>query len=225
LYFGPLAVAFIRGSQQRGLALGLGPGLLTPPLSDLSDDQIDQIIQIGLAAGLRLHRFKRTMGLRRVARVIGVLLGLGPGSLLDLGSGRGAFLWSLLDAIPAIPVTAIDLLDHRARDLHTVHLGGVDRLHVARASATRMPFDADTFDGVTFLETLEHIPDPQSALNEAVRIARRFIVLSVPSKPDDNPEHIHLFDRDTLRAMLERAGAARVNFENVLNHLIAVARV
>jgi hypothetical protein len=49
--------------------------------------------------------------------------------------------------------------------------------------------------------------------------------VSVPSRPDDNPEHIHLFDRDTLDGMLRAAGAKRVSIEFVRDHLIAAARV
>ena len=50
-------------------------------------------VAAGLEAGLRLHRFKRTAGLPRVRRVIGALRGLAPSRLLDLGTGRGVFLW------------------------------------------------------------------------------------------------------------------------------------
>jgi len=74
-------------------------------------------------------------------------------------------------------------------------------------------------------EMLEHIPNATQALAEAVRVAARFVVLSVPSKPDTNPEHIHLFDEARIRDMFDAAGAASVNVSYVLNHLIAVARV
>jgi hypothetical protein len=47
----------------------------------------------------------------------------------------------------------------------------------------------------------------------------------VPSKPDDNPEHIQLFTGDSLEALLLTAGATRVRIAYVLNHIIAVAGI
>jgi 2-polyprenyl-3-methyl-5-hydroxy-6-metoxy-1,4-benzoquinol methylase len=77
---------------------------------------------------------------------------------------------------------------------------------------------------VTMLEVLEHIHDTEAALRETLRVARRFLVLSVPSRPDNNPEHIHLFDAGRLERLLLAAGAARVSFDSVPGHLIAIAR-
>jgi hypothetical protein len=70
---------------------------------------------------------------------------------------------------------------------------------------------------------LEHLPDPARAAREALRVAARHVVVSVPTHEDDNPEHIHLFDPRDLAALLREAGAARVTVEHVLNHTIAVA--
>ena len=44
---------------------------------------------MGKAAGLRIHRFKRSGVLPRVQRIIGFLHAIRPDSLLNIGSGRG----------------------------------------------------------------------------------------------------------------------------------------
>jgi ubiquinone/menaquinone biosynthesis C-methylase UbiE len=90
--------------------------------------------------------------------------------------------------------------------------------------ATRLGLADKSVDVVTILEVLEHLPEPAPAAREAIRVARRFVVVSVPSKADDNPEHLHLFTRRSLEDLLLTAGARRVSFDGVLNHLIAVAR-
>jgi len=223
LYYEPLAAAYIRGSLL-GTPHETDSALFRAPLASLDDNERAQLIEIGRQAGLRLHRFKRTMGLPRVIRVLGVLRGLQPADLLDIGSGRGAFLWPLLDAFPGLPVTTVDRLEHRVRMLQTVAAGGVSQLAAYEADAGALPFVNDQFDVVTALEVLEHIPDAGRALTECCRVARRFVIVSCPSRPDDNPEHIHLFDPRDLARRFAAQSFARVTTEQVLNHVILVAR-
>jgi hypothetical protein len=104
-YYTRLAAAFVRGS------LGIR-----------GDD--DELFERGLDAGLKLHKFKRT-SLPRVSKVLGVLRGVQPESLLDIGSGRGVFLWPLLDAFPSLPITSVEVMPRRAEDLTAVARGGV----------------------------------------------------------------------------------------------------
>jgi ubiquinone/menaquinone biosynthesis C-methylase UbiE len=218
-----LAAAYVRGMGKP--ALSTDAALFEAPLDMLGAAQLNALVQIGRDQGLRLHRFKRTMGLARVAKVLGALKGIAPSELLDIGSGRGAFLWPLLDAFPTLPITALDKLDYRVAGIQAVRDGGVDTLKALHSDATNLPFDDDQFDVVTLLEVLEHIPDTARALAEVCRVARRFVVLSVPSKPDDNPEHIHVFDAAMLERALRDAGAARVRFEYLPGHIMAVAGV
>jgi ubiquinone/menaquinone biosynthesis C-methylase UbiE len=184
----------------------------------------DDILALGQREGLKLHRFKRTMGLPRVRAVLGALQGISPANLLDIGTGRGVFLWPLLDAFPHLPVTAVEPDDQRASHLEAVRRGGLNRLAVLIARAENLPFETASFDAVTALEVIEHQADPLPLAREAVRLAARFVVVSVPSKPDDNPEHVQLFTGKTLEALLLNAGAQSVRTDYVLNHIVAVAR-
>jgi hypothetical protein len=219
------AAAFVRGRLADAAECQTHPAIFSQPLDELSEKDCGQLFHLGENAGLRLHRFKRTQGLRRVQRVIGALRGISPESLLDIGTGRGVFLWPLLEAFPGLPITCIDRREHRAADLQAVAAGGVTQITARRMDVADLDFGENSFDVVTFLEVLEHIPAPSAALAEAVRVASRSIALSVPSREDDNPEHIHLFDRHRLREMFSAIGVKRVNFDEVPRHLIALAHV
>lgn len=174
------------------------------------------------ASGLRVHRFKRAP-LVRCERVLGLLRGLWPADLLDVGSGRGAFLWPLLEAFPELRVTALERSAQRAEQLARVSRGGLERLQVLQGDVSRAPLGSDAVEGATALEVLEHLEDPGRAARELVRVARRFVLASVPSKADDNPEHIQLFSANDLEALFLEAGARRVQVQHVLNHRIALA--
>ncbi len=234
-YFLALAAAFVRGRLQNELqALGVNPTeqpsqqarfLLTKAFNELSDDEMEALLHLGKDHHLRLHRFKRSMELPRVHKVLGILKGIQPQQLLDIGSGRGVFLWPLLEAFPFLSVTCIDQLDYRVSDICAVHDGGITHVRALQADTTALPFANSSFDVVTMLEVLEHIPTTTKALQEVCRVARRFLILSVPSKEDNNPEHIHLFDQARLREALRQQGVTRLSIEYVLNHMIIVARI
>jgi hypothetical protein len=219
-YLDPLAAAYIRGFRP---AVPLPHDLAQRPLSTLTPAELQTIIAAGQVAGLRLHPFKRTMGLPRVSQVLGAFHSIRPSRLLDIGSGRGVFLWPLLDELPYLPVTAVDLLPHRLEVINAVRRGGIENLACARMDAVCLAFPNAAFDVVTMLEVLEHIPQTMPALAEVVRVAARFVILSVPSKPDNNPEHIHLFTQPQLRDLFAAVGIRRLKFSYVLNHLLVVA--
>ena len=200
-----LAAAYVRGATGE-LALGDA-----------------EAIALGALRGLKLHRFKRTMELQRIKPVLGALRAFGAQTLVDLGSGRGAFVWPLLDSLP-VHVVATDLLDHRAKLFADVARGGVARLAGVRADVTALPYADDAVDCVTALEVLEHLHAPELAVAEAMRVARTAVIATVPSHADDNPEHVQLFDGDRLARLFREAGAKKVSVDHVLNHIVVVAR-
>lgn len=208
-YFTRLAAAYVRGK------LGLDASRLSQ----------EELIAAGLASGLRLHKFKRSTELARVRKVLGILRGLSPASLLDVGSGRGTFLWPLLDAFPWLEVTAVDLNPVRVADIAAVGGGGVANLRARRMDAEALELEDGYAEVVTTLEVLEHLQSPRRAAAEAVRVASKYVVASVPSKEDDNPEHINLFDARGFESLFLDAGARGVKVEYVLNHMVAVVSV
>lgn len=224
-YFKELCAAFVRGSLNEPQKSKLPSELILRSISELSEAQLDELIKAGIEADLKIHKFKKTMGLARVKSILGIMEGLNPDEVLDIGSGRGAFLWPLLNRFPQLPVCSLDCNPIRVRDINAVRNGGIGRLNAVEADICKADLPENSFDLVTMLEVLEHIGDAQTALNKAVSIARRFLLLSVPLHEDDNEEHIHLFNKENLGKMLAAAGAARTKFQYVHNHMIAIVSV
>ncbi len=189
-------------------------------LQELSDEEL---VELARGQGWRVHRYKRASELPRVRKVLGMLHGLQPQTLLDLGTGRGVFLWPLLDEFPELPVTCVDTREDRVADLMRVSRGGIARLCATTADIRALPYPDKSFDVVTALEVFEHLDDALPAAREAIRVAQRHVVVSVPSQEDDNPEHLRLFTAASLTELLTSAGAARVTVDHVLNHRIALA--
>lgn len=176
---------------------------------------------------MKMHYFKTKEDLPRVQVVLSFLQGIIPAgqceSLLDVGSGRGVFLFPLLRVFPDLEVTSVDILPHRVELLDCISKGGVANLHPMLADICDGSLPDKSFDVVTMLEVLEHIPDTEAAVRNAVRLARNYIIVSVPSKPDDNPEHIHLFSNDDLKNHFLNAGCYKVKFMSVTNHRVMIA--
>ena len=218
-----LACAWVRGVCLRTGTPALPDSLTAKPLDELTKTDQQAILAAGRKAEMKLYRFKDHHDLPRVKRVLGLLSGLQPENLLDVGSGRGVFLFPFLKSFPGVPVTSLDLLAHRVELLNDVHRGGYAHLTALQQDITAWDMPDGSFDVVTLLEVLEHIPNVEAAIAAAVRLARRCVILSVPSKPDDNPEHIHLLTKPILTDLFAKAGCTNLHFDGVPNHLIMMA--
>ena len=226
-YYTKYAAAAIRGSLIRlGKTDLVSEDIMKKPLSQITDEDAEMLFTLALENGIKLYHFKRSdRQLPRVHKVIGFLRGIGFENLLDVGSGRGVFLLPFLEEFPYVPVTSLDILDKRVTLLSDISLGGVDMLEVKKASICDTPLPEKSFDVVTMLEVLEHIPDVRAALRAAAKIARKYIVVTVPSKEDDNPEHIHLLTKARLTEYFEECGVSRLSFDGVPGHLFMIAKL
>lgn len=223
-YYIRFAAAYYRGRAQHTGSPSLDTALLQKPLDELSEEESRSIIEMGRTVEDKLYYFKNThVELPRVRRVLGFLRSVSFESLLDVGSGRGVFLLPFMDGFPWVDVCSIDILPHRVQFLQDLSAGGVSRLHAMNADITAMPLPEKSRDVVTMLEVLEHIPRADKAIEAAVRIARKYVVVTVPSKPDNNPEHIHLLTKEKLTKLFTAAGCSGLHFDGVNGHLLAIA--
>ena len=138
---------------------------------------------------------------------------LEPGSALDAGCGEGETL-ARLACLPRGTTAAVDLSEEAVR--HTA--GRIPWANASVASVTELPFEDDSFDLVLCLEVLEHLTEPDAALEELARVSRNDVVVSVPHEPwfrlgsllrgkyvrglGNHPEHLNHWNRRTLPALL-----------------------
>lgn len=218
------AAAWLRGHALRTGVPNIDKELLEMPLEVLTDGELSAIVAAGEQTGQKLYPFKTGKAeLPRVRRVLSFLHGIELETLLDVGSGRGVFLLPFLEEFPHVQVTSLDLLDKRVTFLKELAAGGYSQLTAYNKNICDQPFPDNSFDVVTLLEVLEHIPAVDQAIQSAVNMARQYVVVTVPSKPDDNPEHIHLLTKDILTKLFTKAGCTRLHFGGVEGHLFLVA--
>ena len=220
------AAAWLRGHALRTGVPNIDKELLDMPLEVLTDAELSAIVEAGERTGQKLYPFKTgKTELPRVRQVLGFLHGIEFETLLDVGSGRGVFLLPFMEEFPQVQVTSLDLLDKRVTFLNELAAGGYTQLTAYNQNLCDQPFPENCFDVVTLLEVLEHIPEVGKAVAAAVKMARNYVVVSVPSKEDDNPEHIHLLTKDILTKLFADAGCTKLHFGGVNGHLILVANV
>ncbi len=104
-----------------------------------------------------------------------------PTSLLDVGCGEGVLTSRWADRIVGGRIVGIDLEDPKLRAEWERRRR--PNLEYRVADATALPFEDGEFDIATSIEVLEHVPEPEATLAEMVRVARRYLLVSVPREP------------------------------------------
>ena len=188
---------------------------------DQVSDDLEELLDFARRNQITTHPFKVNKPLPRIQSAMGLVRSTYPSSVLDIGTGRGVFLIPLLDEFPQIEVTCIDLLPVHVDFINTLARGGYENLQCFNYNVTRgLPFADGAFDTVTALEVLEHIEELQEALEEIHRLAKRNIVISVPSKEDDNPEHIHLLTKEKFTKLLAPFDFQTIKYDYVHEHMM-----
>ncbi len=166
-----------------------------------------------------LMRWMRQSKLEARRRVIERSSGLRQGRLLDVGCSTGLFLHEMAGA--GWEVAGVEPVKGAA--MYARERFGLEIFSGALHEAIHVP---DSFDVLTFWDVLEHTFSPRNTLQIAAELLRPggYLFASVPNWDSfnrrwfgqhwqglDPPRHLYVFTRETLTALLHRAG-----FEGVM---------
>lgn len=87
-------------------------------------------------------------------------------TVLDVGCGDGLLASLIMQKRPDVQTRGIDVL-----------VRGHTHIPVEQYDGQRMPVDDKSFDVVMFVDVLHHTDDPMVVLREAVRVARKAVVI------------------------------------------------
>jgi methionine biosynthesis protein MetW len=109
------------------------------------------------------------------ARIVSEIVSPGS-SVLDLGCGDGSFLTCLCDLVPDLRVKGADV---SMTALEVARKRGIEAFSLDLADP-----DAGipgSYDIVTALDVIEHLPDAESVTQKAAAAAERYLIVSVPN--------------------------------------------
>lgn len=102
-------------------------------------------------------------------------------TLLDVGCGEGVLVHQWAQRLGDKRVVGIDLEEP------SIQAGWAQRqapnLEYKIMRAENLPFATDEFDVASAIEVLEHVPDPEHTVAEMARVAKRWLLVSVPREP------------------------------------------
>lgn len=141
-------------------------------------------------------------------------------SLLDAGAAEGYNAYLVKRFLGVEPIVSDLSADacRRANDLYS--FSGV------AADLHELPFTNDAFDLVLCSESLEHVTDYRSAIEELLRITRRHLVVTVPHETPavagegEFHAHINAFNVSSLSYLEERG--LKVSVKRLLSPLLTV---
>lgn len=103
---------------------------------------------------------------------------ISPNMILDVGCGEGIVL-EQLRADHLVPSLGIDLDPAR---IYFAKSEAGDTPYII-GNAQELPFGDNSIDLVMILEVLEHVGEPNTVLQEALRVTSKYLLASVPNEP------------------------------------------
>ena len=123
--------------------------------------------------------------LRWRTQMVDAVASVSPRRVLDVATGTAGVALRLA-ADPAVEVVGIDLTEAMLR-VGRQRIGSHPGIHLVAGRAEQLPFDDESFDGLTFTYLLRYVSDPAATMRELVRVVRpggpiASLEFAVPSK-------------------------------------------
>ncbi|MCE2401477.1 methyltransferase domain-containing protein [Candidatus Poribacteria bacterium] len=135
----------------------------------------------------------------------------------DLGFGPGVLTAFILQQNASWQADGVDVskhcLHHAQRLLRKKEV--LEKSELSVGDVRNLPYPDDTFDVVIAIEVLEHIPDPEAGLSEAMRVLKSG-GYAITALPVQLPLTMHLYDFDTpdeVLALYKKVGLEVIDFE------------
>jgi len=138
-------------------------------------------------------------------------------TVLDVGCGNGYLCSQLKRNINA--VSGIDLSKARIDDAKTRY----PAIMFLQGSAYDLPYDENSQDLVTAVETIEHLENPVEAVKELRRVSKKYVLITVPYKKMNRDVlcpycfkkhkldgHLHVFDQKKLENLCSESGFKKI---------------
>jgi len=135
------------------------------------------------------------------------------GRVLEIGVGEGFVSGHLSEVFPDVHFIGTDRNEEDLRLLQR-HFPRIE-VHRGDIEDSELPRDVDL---VLCIEVLEHLPEPERALDQILALGPRYAIFSVPHEPwfmlsnflrgknlrrfGNDPEHEQLFGKRSFRALL-----------------------
>ncbi len=152
-----------------------------------------------------------------IEKIIGYCKKINPESLLDVGTGEGYILNEIYNKLSNLKlIIGTDIGKNVIRKAKF----RFKEIDFVISSIYSLPFESDFFELVMALEVLEHLENPESALNELKRVTSKWILLSVPNEPiwrianimrgaylknfGNTPGHINHWTKRTFKKLISK---------------------
>ena len=142
-----------------------------------------------------------------------------PESILDVGCGEGVLTSEWAERLEG-RIVGIDLPDPKLEAEWQKRQR--PNLEYRAEEATSLSFSENEFDMSTAIEVLEHVPDPERTVSEMARVAKRWVLVSVPREPlwrglnmargaylrdlGNTPGHLNHWSKRSFVALLSKHG-------------------